>query len=701
MPRLKWFGFVLLACVICYSLPVEGKVIYVKGDAQGDGGGVDWANACTSISAGLIAATTDDEIWVAAGRYVELVTMKENVDLYGGFWGSETARDARNWIANETIIDASGTSSPEYFSLMIAVRGANDAILDGFTITGGSSYYGCGVLCSESSPTLSNCTITGNSNSGWASGINFQSKSSASLTNCIIAGNAYGGVYCSESSPTLTNCLIAENTDGSGIQCLGSSSPKLVHCTIANNAEGGIYCQESSPRLRNCILWNPGEEIRKSVENSTPLVLNSCIQGGWEGAGNISEYPRFADYAKGDYHLQDHSPCIDAGSLTSIPSSDLEGNPRPGADGLVDMGAYEAPDAYTPQTTPKNPIVYVRANAGVGGDGSSWEKACSTIQSALEFSRGGEEIWVAAGTYPGYVTMEPTVSLYGGFQGGETSRNERDWTANTTIIDASGANHTAVLDANDAMLDGFTVTGGLSAVWGGGVACRHSSFILAHCRITGNQALGYGGGVACYQCSPTLTHCIISNNTADQGWGGGFACVTFASAPKLTNCIIAGNTAKYGGGVYCDYYSYPVLTNCTIYDNTAQEGAGGYSGDYASLKISNSILWGDQSTEISLFDETSYANITWSLIQGGYEGEGNIDGDPRFTHLWDGTSADLHLLADSPCIDAGKSGSPFEDGDLPPGLGTSRGDMGAYGGPFNGGWTPQGKPSSVPCWPLY
>ena len=60
--------------------------------------------------------------------------------------------------------------------------------------------------------------------------------------------------------------------------------------------------------------------------------------------------------------------------------------------------------------------------------------------------------------------------------------------------------------------------------------------------------------------------------------------------------------------------------------------------------------------------------VTYSDIQGGYTGTGNIDSDPLFV---DAANGDYYLQPASPCIDAGDPTSPFDpDGTIA--------DMGAY-----------------------
>ncbi|HPO10958.1 MAG TPA: hypothetical protein PLZ55_19925, partial [bacterium] len=165
----------VMAHLLSIPQAVHCGIIYVSLNASGNGSGTSWENACTSISKALISSVTNDEIWVAVGRYMEGVEMKPGVSIYGGFAGIEERRQARDWEANETIIDATGSSE-------VGVTGADDGILDGFTVTGA---YG-GIYCDGSSPTINNCRIAGNT------------------TPASVTGG--GGVDCERGSPILNNC---------------------------------------------------------------------------------------------------------------------------------------------------------------------------------------------------------------------------------------------------------------------------------------------------------------------------------------------------------------------------------------------------------------------------------------------------------------------------------------------------------------
>ena len=86
-------------------------IIYVKSGATGNGSA--WNNAYGSLVSALTAAQSSDEIWVSAGTYKPTTgtdrtasfTLKNNVGIYGGFAGTETARDQRNITTNVTIIN--------------------------------------------------------------------------------------------------------------------------------------------------------------------------------------------------------------------------------------------------------------------------------------------------------------------------------------------------------------------------------------------------------------------------------------------------------------------------------------------------------------------------------------------------------------------------------------------------------------------
>ncbi len=183
--------------------------------------------------------------------------------------------------------------------------------------------------------------------------------------------------------------------------------------------------------------------------------------------------------------------------------------------------------------------------------------------------------------------------------------------------------------------------------------------------------------------------------------GAGISCIN-KSNPTITNCIFTNNLAnRYGGGIY-NGDSSPTLINCTFSKNSAGISGGGMTNHMnEGTKVSNCIFWSNSPEEISLLAEGK-SEITYSNIQGGWPGLGNINKNPLFA---DPNNGDYHLKSQagrwdpkthiwvkdnvtSPCIDAGNPGSPLEDellnipDDLSNGNHNWRINMGAYGGTF-------------------
>ncbi|QMW01120.1 choice-of-anchor Q domain-containing protein [Spirosoma foliorum] len=254
-----------------------------------------------------------------------------------------------------------------------------------------------------------------------------------------------------------------------------------------------------------------------------------------------------------------------------------------------------------------------------------------------------------------------------------------------------------------------------------------SSPTFQNCLFKSNKASVVGGGVYNYAyrglCSPKLTDCIFTSNTANSGGGLGSAAIFNAgyNNPTFINCLFRNNSAVSGGAIHfgSSFYAFlnpslknclldhnqasenggailmtavigcsadPVLTNCIITDNSAgTTGAGIYGSCYTDsdirIRLTNNIIWNNSfAYNNSSGNKAPVYNISYSDIQGGFSGTGNINADPLFV---DATNGNYRLLRNSPCINTGDPASTTANVSSTDLVGSSRIfggriDMGAY-----------------------
>jgi parallel beta-helix repeat protein len=255
---------------------------------------------------------------------------------------------------------------------------------------------------------------------------------------------------------------------------------------------------------------------------------------------------------------------------------------------------------------------------------------------------------------------------------------QNNYTHNANYNGAGGGiclneNSTSVIENNHILMNEADSGGGILVGW-------ECDPVIRNNLIEDNEAFYAGGGiyVSANGRSSIENNVILSNNSG--GWGGGginlwSATWLYGTFSTLDNNLIVGNTASDAGGGIYSRYDTSLLTNNTISENQANRGGGVYvlTFDYLPPVLHNDILWNDTAPlgqEIYLDPAAgSEAVITYSDVEGGWAGSGNIDEDPLFSGQ---ISGEFDLSPGSPCID---SGDPVSD--VPRG-GGCRIDMGAY-----------------------
>lgn len=535
-------------------------------------------------------------------------------------------------------------------------RNETVSVLDGFTIVGGhASENGGGVLVKghgtfSCAYRIERCFFFNNyaEQNGGAIYVDADAgkltANESYINQCVVynneagliaeVANKGGGIYIAGEG-TVVNTSIFNNENG-GVRI--SPDAIVLNSTIARNTVAGVDLTVSgganaNAKVVNTVVWGN----TTLFSEFTPGFRNSSyheVEGGpTDEDGNVyvsdknndrsQASPFFASpslktsfdrdfnwlynaYPLWDWQALEGSAFIDKGQDDAYASAmygdyDLGGSARKVGD-KMDIGAYEF------QAVPADRILRVAPDGNDGNDGSDWGNALRSVQEAInrlaERGQGGE-VWVKAGTYQPSVymsgastdrsaafVMKDGVSVYGGFEGNEETRAERDnkkgsmpwqYTHSTVFVGnayggattgggkceyntadnkwsvtGSNSNHVvwfAQLDGtafkNVTVLDGVTIKGGSAQET---VGMKENFF--------GDRGAGvYMAGNA------YLTNCVVTENAA-TGKGGG----VYLYGGRIIGSLLYNNEGQQGGAVYVDNSGIvlrSMLTNNSGYDGAA------------------------------------------------------------------------------------------------------------------------------------
>jgi beta propeller repeat protein len=304
------------------------------------------------------------------------------------------------------------------------------------------------------------------------------------------------------------------------------------------------------------------------------------------------------------------------------------------------------------------------------------------IQHAISDAEAGSEIVVPVGVH------DEELNFVGKAITVRSTAPDDPAVVAATIFTGDGQIVTCGEGESDAtVLDGLTISGGSR-----GVFLSDGSPTIKRCTIASNR----GSGMFLVNGSrPELIECHIVANEGDgiAMWYSPDRRTVRHSQPTLRNCVVAGNDGAgvQGGKV--------VVENSTIAENRG-EGI-----QCIAPTVANSIVYFNDAGGAGVQVGDDRADVTYSDIEGGWSGEGNIDIDPAFAQLGRGLdgrwlAGDYHLQSlggrwdasagqwvfdtvTSPCIDAGDPAAPLLEEPLSvPGASivNERVNMGAYGG---------------------
>ncbi len=577
-----------------------------------------------------------------------------------------------NWSSSPAVTDCTFSGNSATVNGGGMLNNGSSPIVTNCMFIDNSAWNGGGMYNAASNPTMTNCVFSGN-RTDWGGGIQSDNSNLVAI-GCTFSSNSAndgngGGLDLWNSSLTVRNCILWGNTassNGDEISLRASSAVNVDYCDV-QGGEAGIYDDLSG----NTINWgsgnidadplffdptNPdpnerdyhlmsespsidtgdpgsdyanepqanGNRINMGAYGNTDEASISSLDLDVDGVANPWEIlwgldpddddtdddgllDGFEVCYDGDCGSYDpYDPGTGLGGDLDADSDDTDGDTisdawevqysdvasaidetdtgdDPDGDGFTnleeflrnsvpnDIGSVPAPITY-----------YVDIDApGPTHDGSSWSDAFTDLHAALAIAHG-DIIRVAQGTYkpagPGgdrsvSYQLKNLVTVEGGYAGyGEADPDDRDISSYVTILsgdlngddgpdfanNSENSYHVVTSSYNDdtAVLDGFTITAG---------------------NADGSYPENRGGGMYNNRSNPKLNDCIFMENSAYEGGG----MHNERSSPKLTDCTFIENSAREGGGLHNNKsgpggtYSSPVLVDCSFIANSAEDAGGG------------------------------------------------------------------------------------------------------------------------------
>ena len=475
------------------------------------------------------------------------------------------------------------------------------------------------------------------------------------VVNTSIFNNENGGVRISPDASVLNSTIARNTVAGVDLTVSGGANDnaKVVNTVVWGNT---TLFSEFTPGFRNSSYHEVEGEGPNRMDNfgnvyvsdknndrsqASPFFASPSLKTSFDRDFNwlYNAYPLW------NWQALEGSAFIDKGQDDAYASAtyggyDLGGSARKVGD-ATDIGAYEF------QAVSADRILRVKPDGNDANNGSDWGNALRSVQEAInrlaERGQGGE-VWVKAGTYQPSVymsgestdrsaafVMKDGVSVYGGFEGNEETRAERDnkkgsmpWqythptvfvgnayggaatggggkceyneADNKWSVTGSNSNHVvwfANLDGtafkNVTVLDGVTIKGGSAQETvgtkenffgdrGAGVYMAGNAY-LTNCVVTENAATGKGGGVYLY--GGRIIGSLLYNNEGQQG-----GAVYVDNSGIVLRSMLTNNSGYDGAAVYMVsdtewtdgsmHPEYQILSTSVVSNNTSRHNGAVY-----------------------------------------------------------------------------------------------------------------------------
>ena len=656
----------------------------------GDNDGHLWGwDALDTLEAALAISDGDTKIYMAAGSYYSVhLEIDIPVTIIGAGVG-------------ETIVEGVQTLPTLKF-----VSGANGAYISGIRFyDGGGAIEADGV-----GVRVTDCHFRYNlpSNSG---AITTKNSGSATVTNCSFYRNSSGVYVDTGSTATITNCTLyynirgLTNNDGTARAANCIFWANTIH-QIGGTGTFDITYSDIAGGYSGTGNINADPQLADGMGENFHLTGNSpCLDKGNNSATAIPSRDYDGNVRKIDGD-SNGSVIVDMGCDEYAKVYYVKANATGSNNGLSWENAFTSLQSALAVASPTNEIWVA---AGTYKPGSSGERSATfTLKKGVAMYGG-----FSGDTSAAWEDRAP--ETYKTYLSGDLNGNGRDNNDSYHVLWAK----TSGLD-NSSLVDGLIITGGNANgsypdYRGGGIYIESCSPRFVNCTFENNYADDRGGAISEYGSSTLIENCLFRNNNSDAGGAvrfgyssaimrgcifennnstgsGGAVYLDSNSVPEILSCGFYGNSAITGGAIYfANGSNICPISNCVFSANTASQYGGAIYGMSCSfdvinstfwnnngisggirvssgfnVRVLNSIFWANSSGQIYISNTTS--SVTYSLVQGGYSGAGNINIDPLFIDP-DGADNeagtlddDLRITENSSCVNHGSvTGSPAED----------------------------------------
>jgi len=229
--------------------------------------------------------------------------------------------------------------------------------------------------------------------------------------------------------------------------------------------------------------------------------------------------------------------------------------------------------------------------------------------------------------------------------GGNVSIKGNTFSNNSADVEAGGL---FVVAYSSAVISGNNFQSNNAGQRGGAISsASYATITVDNNMFSSNNAVNGGAIWFASYAATTFSRNVVFGNTSSAEGGAIYA--SGYSSATVTNSIFYNNSASNGGALFAAGYSNNKFVNNTVTQNNAASGASIGVSSYSGLIVYNSIVWNNVGGSVGTVAYGKPA-ISYSVIDGGYAGTGNVNSDPLFSNV---TAFNFSPSANSPAIDTG------------------------------------------------